>query len=266
MMNIIQRSTEYYTASGVKNPPLGLVLHNTVTANLVPPHSQGSWHYELDRDGQIYQYVRDFDYAWHVRACDEWRPGWMRRRDNRVSEANSCTIGIEMVSWMGVGAALPAGYIPYTDAQYVSLKQWFLLMYDRYGTLPIVTHGSLQLDRTDPVGFDTARAGLLWISGFGYVMEEIPVEAFDLEAYANEQMILRADEIYAYLSQFHAMNDVTAIYKRAARSYVLGETRGPCISDEYPGKEEGHVRQNFTAGTADYSPDGTVNWVELNIE
>lgn len=260
-MNIVQRSTPYFTASGRKNPPLGLVLHNTVTSVLVAPHAQGSWHYEADRDGTVYQYVNDFDYAWHVRACDEWRPSWMRRRSNAVSEANSCTVGIEMVSWMGSPSA-PSGYVPYTDAQYKALRDWLGLMYARYGSLPIVTHGSLQLDRTDPVGLDPERVGLTWVSGWGWLLDES--EEFDLEEYVAEQMALREAEIVNYLGQLGVpINPATSIYKRAARAYVLGETRGPAVSGEYPHGD--HVRQDFTAGKADYY-QGITNWAEVVAE
>lgn len=261
-MDIIQRSTPYYTASGKKQPPLGLVVHNTVTQSYVEPRIQGSWHYEGDRDGKVYQFVNDFDYAWHVRATDRWQPSWMHRRSNAVSLANSCTLGYELVSFAG-SPQKPAGYLAYTDEQYVSLREWFDLMYTRYGSLPIVGHGQVQADRSDPVLLDWARAGCTWVEGWGYLFAESP-EEFDLEEYVAEQMALRETEIVAYLGQLGVpINPETAIYKRAARAYVLGETRGPAVSGEYPHGD--HVRQDFTAGKADYY-NGVTNWAEVVAE
>lgn len=173
-MNITQHTTPYYTPAKKRQPPVGLVLHNTVTQTLVAPHAQGSWHFEIGRAGDVHQYVYaaadGHDLAWHVRICDEWRPAWMVNRDSRVSEPNSCTVGIEMVSYAGnsVGVGVP---VPYTDAQYVAVHELLTVLTGWYGALPIVSHGSMQLDRTDPVSFDYARAGLVW-KGDGYRYEE----------------------------------------------------------------------------------------------
>lgn len=181
-MNITQRTTHFYTPATRRLDPLGIVLHDTETAVSVAPHSQGSWHYDVDRDGNVRQWVNDYDYAWHVRACDEWRPPWMRARDNRVSECNSCTVGIELVSsahWRALGE-------PYSDAQYAAVRALLGVLYGRYGALPVVSHGSMQLDRTDPVQFDYARAGLVW-AGDGYRYE--PTEEED-EVSPEDQAIL----------------------------------------------------------------------------
>jgi hypothetical protein len=59
----------------------------------------------------------------------------------------------------------------------------------------------------------------------------------------------------------------TAIIRRACLAYRHGETRGPAISGEYPAQApDGRavVRQDFTAGIAEYDPQtGGVGWVEL---
>ena len=64
-MNIVSHSTVYQTKASPRRDPLGVVLHNTVTQGLVPPHPNGSWHYEIDRDGTCHQYVNDKDIVWN---------------------------------------------------------------------------------------------------------------------------------------------------------------------------------------------------------
>jgi hypothetical protein len=61
-----------------------------------------------------------------------------------------------------------------------------------------------------------------------------------------------------------SMNTSTAIYYRAALAYKRDETRGPATSDEYPYGDQGYVRQNFSAGIAEWHPqDNLVYWVEV---
>lgn len=187
-MNITQRPTSFYTRATTPRPPVGLVIHNTVSLALATPTANGSWHYEVDRDGSVVQFVPDAGYAWHVRACDRWRPPWMVNRDSRVSEANSCTLGIELVSFAGnsVGVAVA---IPYTDQQYDTLRALLALLYGRYGVLPVVGHGQLQVDRSDPVALDYGRAGLVW-RGDGYRYEgeqEDMARVAELEGLLAEQ-------------------------------------------------------------------------------
>lgn len=255
-MNVIQHSTVYCTRASPRRDPLGVVLHNTVTQTLVAPSPNGSWHYEVDRDGAVHQYVHDKDYAWHVRACDEWRPPWVRWRDTRVSEPNSCTVGIELVSFAG-HPQCPAGYTPYTGSQYQATRELLALLYGRYGELPVVTHGQLQLDRTDPVGFDFGLASLTW-AGDGYRLEE--------ETVVEDTTPEEREAMRPYFEMLGVpVNMETALMKRAALAYKRNETRGPATSGEYPHGD--HVRQDFTAGTASYDPaTGGVGWVELNLE
>jgi len=154
-MNLIERSTTYKTVV-LYHPIIGIVLHDTETLNLATPHPQGSWHYEIDRDGQVYQYCDpEHDMAWHVAACDRWRPLWMLKSPYLVSDANYCTLGIELVSHQ---TYRDAGE-PYTQQQYDSLNELMAYLYGRYGRLPTVGHGEMQRDRTDPVLFDWERAG-----------------------------------------------------------------------------------------------------------
>lgn len=169
--------TPYFTETNRASRRIaGVVLHDTETDRAVPPHSQGSWHYEIDRDGTILAYVDEADVAWHVRATDEWHPAWLpKSQPFNASAANCHTVGIELVSSANLrdpgDDQLDGG--PYTEAQYAALHALLADLYDRLGVLPIVSHGALQLDRTDPVAFDYARAGLVW-AGDRYLYEGTP--------------------------------------------------------------------------------------------
>lgn len=215
-LTIVPHSTVHCTRAPQRQPPLGLVLHNTVTFNLAAPRPGASWHFELDRAGVCHQYVyatpKGHDYAHHVRAADEWRPPWVVQRDpqERVSDVNSCTVGIELVSYMGAtNPAPPTGYKPYTYEQYAALHELLALLTEWWGSLPIVTHGDLQVDRTDPVALDMTLAGLVW-HGDGYRYEPAASKLS-----ANDQAILdlmRAlgagvDSIHEWISQIGALNE-----------------------------------------------------------
>ena len=86
------------------------------------------------------------------------------------------------------------------------------------------------------------------------------------------------EELRGYFSQIlrqrregYQVNLETAIIKRACQAYRRGESRGPALSDEYTvtipdgsGRRRNVVRQDFTAGIAEYDPaTGQVNWVEV---
>ena len=88
---------------------------------------------------------------------------------------------------------------------------------------------------------------------------------------ANEfppEFALPDEQLARYLGQLGTpVNMETAIIRRACLAYRHGETRGPAISGEYPAQApDGRavVRQDFTAGIAEYDPQtGGVGWVEL---
>jgi murein DD-endopeptidase MepM/ murein hydrolase activator NlpD len=146
--------TPFYTPTGFAHRPVsGVVLHDTETDDYVEPHAAGSWHYEIDRQGTVYRFVAEADVAWHVRATDKWHPLWLPRASPwEVSAANAHTVGIELVSsqkWRNQGR-------PYTAAQYRSLQGLLLDLRTRYGALPVVGHGHVQADRSDPVWLDWA--------------------------------------------------------------------------------------------------------------
>lgn len=151
-MNVVYAYTPWFTDTGDDGRAIvGIVIHDTETHSKVDPRQEGSWHYEIDRDGTVYQFVDERDIAWHVRAADrywpEWLPDW---GDYPVSVVNEWTIGIELVS----DAQYRSSGVPYTEAQYQALVELVHAIEDRYGYLPLVGHGELQADRSDPVDFD----------------------------------------------------------------------------------------------------------------
>jgi hypothetical protein len=142
----------------LNRPIRGITLHDTEgTSDLTTHESAGGWHWLIGRGGTIYRDCDEGEAAWHVLKTDRWRPSWMiTAPDGGVSDANYCTIGIEIVS----GETFRQQDLPYTDAQYAALRTLLADIYARRGPLPIVFHGDLQSDRSDPVRLDPARAGL----------------------------------------------------------------------------------------------------------
>jgi N-acetyl-anhydromuramyl-L-alanine amidase AmpD len=157
-VNVQYAYSPYFTSTLDSNPPgrliVGIVLHDTESHASVNPRQEGSWHYEIDRNGAISQFVDEADIAWHVRACDRWWPDWLPHwGDYAVSHMNEWSIGIELVS----DATYRAAGEPYTDAQYTALAALIRDLFARRGVLPIVGHGQVQADRSDPVAFDWDR-------------------------------------------------------------------------------------------------------------
>lgn len=157
-MDIIEWSTPYKTETGLAvRPVTGIVLHSTEAPSsdaFAFPHADGSWHIEIGRDGSVHRFVDDADVAWQVRACDRWFPPWLPRvRPWNASEANCWTLGLELAS----NQKFRNQGLPYTNAQYAAtravLAEWRRL----YGPLPVVGHGMVQADRTDPVALDWSR-------------------------------------------------------------------------------------------------------------
>lgn len=157
MVEIRYAYTPYFTPTRrVVRDVRGVVLHSTQTDGHVSPHRQGSWHYSIDRDGTIYQFVDEADVAWHVRAADRIVPIWLPNFAPYAASIPNCwTIGIELVS--GPAHQKPGDDIPsYTQAQYAALAALVRVILDRYELdySRVVTHGELQRDRSDPVDFD----------------------------------------------------------------------------------------------------------------
>ena len=171
-LTLVPRNTQYFTVPPSRRPIKAVILHNTVTQGPATPSLNGSWHYQICRDGTVEQWVSEAFCAWHVRAADEWRPAWVEKPPGgvRVSDVNWCSVGIELVSSNGHPTLAPNGY---TDAQYDATRELLAAIYREHGPLPVVGHGALQLDRTDPVAFEWERAGLGPMTSMGrYLMEE----------------------------------------------------------------------------------------------
>lgn len=134
-------------------PRTGVVLHNTQTFTPVSTlQSAGGWQRLIGRTGTVYRDVPDDYAAWHVAATGasaeskritRWFPSWLKAApDTGVSAANYSTYGVELEGFDQ----------KYTEWQYAALKR---VLYDWTGGLiPVVSHGQLQTDRTDPVRFD----------------------------------------------------------------------------------------------------------------
>ncbi len=108
------------------------------------PQSRVSAHYVLDKDGKIFQLVKDGDTAWHAGL-----PGNLTRDD--IIRPNPRAIGIEIVNWgrltkqdnryynwLGkehLGEVVEIGgsyWEPYTEAQYESLIELVAYLCKRY--------------------------------------------------------------------------------------------------------------------------------------
>jgi outer membrane murein-binding lipoprotein Lpp len=162
-LTFIDRPVTAHYSVYPNRPITGIVLHDSESAGpLRVDQSQGSWHWLIDHDedGTLYCDVSEAHAAWGVFATGhsaeslaktKWRPPWLVRcPDDSVSDANYCAIHIEMVSYQGYRDA----GIPYTRGQYMTLAALIRDIFARRGVLPIVGHGQVQTDRSDPVQFN----------------------------------------------------------------------------------------------------------------
>jgi hypothetical protein len=148
----------YYTPTGLSvRPVAGIFLHDTEAPSrdaFAYPHPGGSWHLEVDRAGGVHRFVPDADVAWTVRACDRWHPAWLPRvRPWDASPANCWGLHLELAS----NQKFRDQGRPYTQAQYAATREVVARWRGRYGPLPVVGHGLVQADRSDPVRFDWAQ-------------------------------------------------------------------------------------------------------------
>ncbi len=169
MIEKIVRNTVFKTAkpaNAAPRPIKGVVLHHTGGARAVNPHENGSWHYMVDRNGDVYYDIREEDVAWHAANTDRWRPHWVQSRPLNWfggSDINACSIGIELVSCPGTAVA------GYTDVQIDACTELFDELVGKYGVgLRFIGHGHIQKDRRidEPSGFPWTS--MIWIEGEGY--------------------------------------------------------------------------------------------------
>ncbi len=134
----------------------GIVIHSvegTMASAISTFGKSGgsSAHYGIDVDGTVVAFVPEGDVAFHVAAfgnrpaLNRGQPDWLPAYDGRWSSVNACTVGIELAGHAGR---------PFTAAQYAALASLCAGIATRWGFVPsrdrVVSHGSLQVDRSDP--------------------------------------------------------------------------------------------------------------------
>lgn len=253
-----------YTHSTVykKRPIVGVVWHDTEgTTPLTTFQSGGSWHWLIDRDGTLYRDVVEGRAAWHVQATGHtaesvaltrWRPPWLIVcPDGRVSDANYCCIGIEMVS----AAVFRAQGVPFTEAQYATARVLTVDIEERYGRLWHVGHGLLQTDRTDPVQYDWARAGMVWSDdgyGYRYTPEENPMAILN-----DAELLEAANKAWGELRGVPCNPD-SGFYKAWRDELRAGRYKGLPVAGEL-GTTFG-TTQCFDQGMAVWKAGKPVSW------
>lgn len=262
MPPIVDRTTTLHSNYIGQDPPrVGYFLHDTEGASdLTVAESSGGWNRLIGRAGVIYLDVPENRGAWHVRACDRWRPAEILacpKKYQPLSDANYCTLGMEITS----GAGFRAAGKPYTSEQLVSVLWQLHDWYKRYGRKPIWRHGDVQLDRSDPVALDLAALGLVTTDGKTWYLPEIlPVPEPPMN---TDQPILSDQEAtYDLLPQIWPTNllaDPTyAIPQGWLDEWRKGRYRGFPLGGEI-GLPSGAVYQQFEYGIAVYK-DGRVSW------
>lgn len=263
-MNVIQQPTPSSAYTRYPGRPVrGACLHHTATTALYAPQRGKSAHRVFMPDGTIYLQV-PLEHAAHtILATDRMRPAWVVRcPDGLVSDANYCTLNYEIVY---------APQEPYfqgpTAAQHESVRWALQQDYARFGALPIVGHGELQLDKwpSEPHAFNYFAAGVgpmqPGVGRFLIEEEQVTNPATD-------------EEIKGWLETAGVgVNMDTALIKFAADAFrqgppPFGNWRGPAIGPgEYAVQlPDGRTvaRHRFTAGIAEYDPTtGGLGWVEV---
>lgn len=175
-MNLVERTIPMDACTVLpQRRILGIVLHHTAVPlfGAVPVPKRGaSWHYLLLDNGLVYADVSEEFAAHHVASTSRWHPAWLPTTlVSGVSIANAYTIGIE------IQYAPQHGERP-TTAQHDALAELLADLYARYGRLPIVGHGELQLDKwaTEPHDLDWDRFCDPRVPGEGRYLREAAQE------------------------------------------------------------------------------------------
>jgi hypothetical protein len=154
-VNVIRRAIPSDASTFAPNRPVnGVVLHHTAGSTTPYPQRGASWHYVVGPDGTVFVDVPEDRAAHHCGATDRWRPPWVVRSQVAVSDANYCTLGVEITY------APQWGQVP-NAAQHQAVRELLADMYVRRGRLPVVGHGELQLDKwvTEPHALNWTAAG-----------------------------------------------------------------------------------------------------------
>ncbi len=115
------------------------------------PRANASTHYYADSDGDLYQMVRDADFAWAqgVRSRDLSHPRPVWWRDEYISY-NVCLISIEIEGYAhAIGKTFRPG-----SRQFEAVAAWSAYICQKYG-IPIsrthhIGHSELTRQKTDP--------------------------------------------------------------------------------------------------------------------
>lgn len=155
-MQVITRTIPTNCYSVAPNRPVtGIFWHHTATGFDPFPSPNGSWHYLIARNGDLYidvpwQYV-----AYTVKMTDRWRPPWVVAGPGSFSDANWCGIHVEITY------APQEGQTP-TVPQHETAR-WLMdnLLVPAFGRLPAAGHGQVQSDKwpTEPHGWSWSLAG-----------------------------------------------------------------------------------------------------------
>lgn len=122
-----------YDAVGSKPYSVSGVIQEWKDAGVSP-------HYLIDRDGVVYQLVKDADIAYHA--------GVSRVPDGR-NNVNDFSIGIEILN---------TKTDEYTDAEYASARQLISFLKNKYDIKYVLGHDDIAPERkTDPWNFDWKR-------------------------------------------------------------------------------------------------------------
>src|ERR1039458_1828368 len=96
-----------------------IVLHSTTVATVdgtinwfMDPKSQVSAHYVVDKNGDIYQMVRDDRSAWHAKAINSRSIGieHVGTADDRLTGAQS-RASAQLVRWLAAQYGIPAANV-----------------------------------------------------------------------------------------------------------------------------------------------------------
>lgn len=147
-MNIIKKPSPNFSSRGGK-PVKMIVIHATAGSFpgdlnwMCDPKSKVSTHYYINREGDIYQLVKDADCAWHA-GISKWKNYHVGLLQPSV---NQTSIGIELEN---------SAQQPYTDLQYVALISLCEELAEKYNIAldDIVGHADVSPGRkTDPYSY-----------------------------------------------------------------------------------------------------------------
>lgn len=136
-----------HRGKGASVKPEIIVLHATAGIDsrkwlTTTKGSNVSVHRLIPKDGTIYKCMDDEVLAWHVGNATMYPS-----RQGRASNANLIALGIEIENKND-------GKDNYTWMQYLAAAAQCSEWWGKYGYLPILAHGWIDVGKDDPVGWD----------------------------------------------------------------------------------------------------------------